>query len=335
MISLPVYNAEKYVNQYSGELEAAQAAVAEDPSDENETLLKTAQQNLRWAQGNLLTQQEYYKEVYLPDKFTEYYWDEHDNKVYYINAPSEAKIAEARATINLSEAKIDELQVVFDALKNDENIPEEATGSEAQAIRDARQAVKDAEKDLEATDLLAPVSGVVTEIDVDVSDRVGNDVVMIVSDLTPPTIDSYFDESDWANVQSGLPVEVTFDALPDKVYEGQVVHVDPGLVTQNFTTVVHAKVELDTSTTGWGDLPVGSAAGVDVIGGKAENAVLVPVEALREVSEGEYAVFVMENGQPHMRLVEVGLQDLIYAEIKSGLDAGDVVTTGVVETTAQ
>ena len=79
-------------------------------------------------------------------------------------------------------------------------------------------------------------------------------------------------------------------------------------------------------------LPIGSAAGVDIIGGKAENAVLVPVEALRKISENEYAVFVMEGGEPKMKLVEVRLQDLIYAEIISGIKQGDVVTTGQVET---
>ncbi|NOQ40253.1 MAG: hypothetical protein GQ562_08025, partial [Anaerolineales bacterium] len=96
--------------------------------------------------------------------------------------------------------------------------------------------------------------------------------------------------------------------------------------------VISSLVELDTSKTGWDDLPVGSAAGVDVIGGRAENALLVPVEALREISDGEYAVFIMESGEPRMRMVEVGLQDLIFAEIISGLKAGDVVTTGQVET---
>jgi multidrug efflux pump subunit AcrA (membrane-fusion protein) len=156
--------------------------------------------------------------------------------------------------------------------------------------------------------------------------------MMVISDLTPPTLDAYFDESDWGNVREGYPVEVIFDALPDAIYVGEVVHVDPGLVTQSNTTVVFSQVELDTSETGWEDLPVGSTAGVDVIGGKAENAVLIPIEALREISDGEYAVFVMEDGEPRMKMVEVGLQDLIYAEIISGLSQGDVVTTGQVET---
>ena len=35
---------------------------------------------------------------------------------------------------------------------------------------------------------------------------------------------------------------------------------------------------------------------------------------------------------PILRVVDVGLQDITYAEIISGLNAGDVVTTGIVET---
>jgi len=60
--------------------------------------------------------------------------------------------------------------------------------------------------------------------------------------------------------------------------------------------------------------------------------VLVPIEALHEFGEGKYALFVMENGKLRLRVVEVGLQDLTKAEIISGLNAGDLVSTGVVKT---
>jgi len=39
-------------------------------------------------------------------------------------------------------------------------------------------------------------------------------------------------------------------------------------------------------------------------------------------------VFVLENGQPILRVVEVGLMDATTAEIKSGLQAGEIVSTG-------
>ena len=331
LISPVVNRAEEYLEEYTIALADAKSAADSSPSDEADQRVKEAEQNLDWAISNLQAQQQYYQDVYLPDNFTSYYWDD-GIKVEFIDAPTDAEIASVRAEASGDDASIVELEVLLTALKNNEALPEEATGSRAAALRKARQAVDDAQEDLEATSLIAPISGTVTAVYADESEKVGNEVVLVISDLTPPTLDAYFDESDWKNVREGYPVEVVFDVLPNLVYKGQVVHVDPGLITQSNTTVISSLVELDTSTTGWDDLPVGSAAGVDVIGGRAENAILVPVEALREISDGEYAVFIMEDGEPRMRMVEVGLQDLIFAEIISGLKAGDVVTTGQVET---
>ena len=65
--------------------------------------------------------------------------------------------------------------------------------------------------------------------------------------------------------------------------------------------------------------------------GEAKNALLVPLEALHKAGD-TYTVFVMENGTPTLKVVEVGIQDLLYAEIKSGLNPGDTVTTGTTET---
>ena len=75
------------------------------------------------------------------------------------------------------------------------------------------------------------------------------------------------------------------------------------------------------------DLPAGSTASVDVTGGEALDAVLVPVSALKEVESGKYIVYIMKNGEPVEQEVEIGLQDILYAEVKSGLKAGDVVLT--------
>jgi hypothetical protein len=56
------------------------------------------------------------------------------------------------------------------------------------------------------------------------------------------------------------------------------------------------------------------------------------VEALHQIDDGRYTLFVMQNGSPRLRVVEVGLKDITYAEIISGVDAGETVTTGIVET---
>ena len=75
-------------------------------------------------------------------------------------------------------------------------------------------------------------------------------------------------------------------------------------------------------------LPLGVTASVDIIQSQANNVILVPVQALHELSPNNYAVFVVVNGTPTLKIVTVGLQDGTFAEIKTGLKVGDVVSTG-------
>ena len=124
---------------------------------------------------------------------------------------------------------------------------------------------------------------------------------------------------------------MSYDIIPDQVFTGTVTGVYPTLdTTSSNSALVHITARLNDAI--MYELPSGSTASIDVIGGRTENAVLVPIEALHEFGDGEYALFVVENGQLRLRVVEVGLQDLTKAEIISGLKIGDTVTTGMVET---
>jgi RND family efflux transporter MFP subunit len=251
------------------------------------------------------------------------------NYNWYSATPSEQEIVLANAELNSAAAALQEAEWYLSELKG-EAIPEDATGADLAALQNARVALENAQSNLEATQLVAPISGTVMSLDFSVGDVVGTSSVITIADLSQPYLEVFLDESDWANVAVGYPVEVTFDILPEKIFNGEVVQVDPGLYTSGNTTVVRALVQLDKSESF--NLPLGTAASVDVIGGRAENAVLVPVEALRETSPGEYAVFVVEDGKPRLRVIEVGIKDLLYAEVRSGLEAGEVVTTGITET---
>ena len=82
--------------------------------------------------------------------------------------------------------------------------------------------------------------------------------------------------------------------LPDDTYKGTVTLVYPELDTSSNSSLVHAIVKLNDKFDK--TLPSGTSAAVDVISGKAENAVLVPVEALHKIDDGRYTLFVMENG---------------------------------------
>jgi RND family efflux transporter MFP subunit len=255
------------------------------------------------------------------------------NAQFYVNIysskPSQRQIDEAQATLDLAQARLTEAQNYLAALTGG-TVPEDATGDALAQLNQAEQNVEDAQKAVDDTRLDAPFAGTVMEVNGAVGDTVSNSVIR-VANLDALVVQFYMDSEDWSNVKVGYKTNVTFDALPDQVFTGVVTEVYPGLVSVQGSSMVEGLLTLDQS---YSDikLPVGVTAAVDVISAEADNAVLIPVEALHELSAGQYAVFVMENGQPKLRTVEVGLQDLTFAEITSGLQAGEVVTTGIVET---
>jgi HlyD family secretion protein len=128
-------------------------------------------------------------------------------------------------------------------------------------------------------------------------------------------------------------VSIVFNGMPDLTFNGKILQVDPMLVTVSGVSAVQAWASVDTTTAHSVALLGGMNADVTVIAAQATNVLIVPVEALRNLGQGRYAVFVVQaNDQLELRPVEVGLTSLIYAEIRSGLDVGEVVllsaTTG-------
>ena len=327
LISPTVLYWEEQVAKAEQDLADAQAAAKASPSADADQKVKQAQDALNTYQDKFKGSQSYYESNYLPNNFTRV---DRQTNTKYVAAPTDVDIAEARANYALAQASVVEAQNYLAALRG-ESVPEDATGTNLTQLEDAQLNLKSAEDSLTATQLIAPISGTVMSLDLTLGDTISSGAIATVADLSTPYLEVFLDATDWENVKVGFDAEVTFDALPDNKYTGKVTQVDPGLYTSGNTSVVRAMVELDPPSDGF-NLPTGSTAAVDVIAGQARNAVLVPVEALHVTSPDNYALFVLENGKPRLRVVEVGIQDTLYAEIKSGLQAGEVVTTGITAT---
>lgn len=241
-----------------------------------------------------------------------------------VAGPSEQEMASARASVASAQSNLN-------SLLNGTTVEELETAQ--LSVAQARSNLAAAQVELEETVLVAPIAGTVTSMEAAVGEVVGTSAVVTLADLSEPLVEIYLDETDLDLIAVGYEVEVLFDALPDEVFKGQVIRVDPVLVEMEGAPTIQALATLELGETDllW-TLPSGLNATVDVIAGSAENVLLVPVEALRELSPGRYGVFVMVDGDLEMREVEVGLVDYAYAEIVSGLEAGDLVSTGVLAT---
>ena len=252
--------------------------------------------------------------------------------VNWCNSPyTDEEKAAGDAQVTLAQAELVAAQAEVDSWLN---YPDELEVAVAEAqVTSAEAALAEAQEIQLIVDLLAPIDGTVLTVNATAGEDVGTNAIITIADLSRPQLQVYLDETDFDKAIVGYDAEVTFDAYPDDLFTGKVVQVDPSLSSSMGASLVSLLVQLDPLALDQPQrLPLGMSATVDIIAGRATGAVLVPVEAVRDLGDGTYAVFVLENDQPVMRVVTIGITDLTYIEITSGLSAGEVVTTGIVET---
>lgn len=233
--------------------------------------------------------------------------------------------------IALAEAGLAEAQAEWERLKDGPD-PEEVSLVKAElATAQARLALVQQKQVVEV--LVAPTEGTVLAINAVEGEYIHTGTILSLADLSQPVLEVYLDETDLDKVGRGHEVEIIFEALPDKTFTGQIEMIDPSLAEVSHVQAVRVLVRLDTTSYAKPlRLPVGLNATVDVIAGRATNAVLIPVEALYELSPGEYAVYIPKNDSYVLKRVSVGLMNYTNAEILDGLAAGDIVATGNIPT---
>ena len=135
------------------------------------------------------------------------------------------------------------------------------------------------------------------------------------------------DELDIINVQVGQEVTIAMDAIADKTYGATVAYISQigtsssGVTTYSVTLNVEGDEQLKIGMNGTATIHVGDAQGV----------VLVPITALNTSKRGQYvwlydASLGEDAQEPGVRTyVTTGLSNDTYAEVKSGLSAGDYI----------
>ena len=250
----------------------------------------------------------------------------------YSQAPTQRAVDAAQASLDLANAQLVEAQNLVTALTGG-TVPANATGTGLNALNQAKLNLQTAQNNLAYTSLYAPISGTVLTVSNSVGDTINaGSVFVTIADLSQSELTIYMDPLDYSNIKVGYNANVVFDALPNLTYTGKVTLISPQLVNVSGNSVVEGNVVLDPKQAADVPaltLPLGVTASVDIIAAQANNVILVPVQALHELSPNNYAVFVVVGGKPSLKIVTVGLQDGTFAEIKTGLKAGDVVSTGL------
>jgi macrolide-specific efflux system membrane fusion protein len=177
--------------------------------------------------------------------------------------------------------------------------------------------------------LTAPAAGVVTAVGITAGDDApaAAAITMISSDLR---VSTSVVESDIAAIKVGQDATVSVSAL-DASLRGKVTSIDPVATAGGSNGVVSfaVKVSLDSPPAG---LRPGMTADINIVAASATSVLAVPSRALSGAA-GSYTVRVVAtDGTVATRQVDVGLVTSSLAEIKSGLQSGELVVTGTSST---
>ena len=274
-----------------------------------------------------------------------------------------SKVIYARDLTLLKHGGVSQETVDTDKSNLDQNIAQvgldEATIQQRQAALDAAQV------NLDYTNIISPVDGVVVSRSIDVGQTVAASfqtptLFLIAKDLTKMQVDTNVSESDVGAAKVGQKASFTVESYPNKIFWGQVKQLRQAPITVQNVVTYDVVVSVDNPDL---QLLPGMTANTRIITDERKDVLRVPLQALRfsprglglaEASEettpperptegtndhrlagdgthqhkraAEARVWVLRSGQPESVPVTTGLSDSTFTEITSGdLKAGDKV----------
>ena len=206
----------------------------------------------------------------------------------------------------------------------------------------AESSLSKTESDLNETIITAPMDGIVvgepkTAGTMAVQGNSNPTVIMTIADLSKKQILAKVDETDIGNVKVGQQATFTVDTYTGKTFTAKVSKISQTDVSNSWNTnssstssssnsnsVIYYYVVLDVDDPENLLLPAMTAR-VEIITAEKDDALAVPISALKTDSQGSYVVVDLGKGQTENRYVETGIYSDEYVEIVSGLSDGDSI----------
>ena len=181
--------------------------------------------------------------------------------------------------------------------------------------------------------LTAPYDLVVISHDVpDTENKCTSSNYIEVSDLSKLVTTISINENEINDVKVGQKVEITLTSDESKTYTGKITKVDSVGTYATSGTTFSATVEFKND----GYVKLGMSLSCTVTLKEEKEVLSVPIDSIYQNNEGkDYVVKVNSDGTTTDTIVELGVANDNYVQIKSGLDLNDKVqiTTEVTEST--
>jgi len=233
-------------------------------------------------------------------------------------SPGEIKNAEDQ----LKRANAD-LDLLLQKQKNRYSQPEisrvEAQKSEADAAYEAAEDV------LDQLNIHAPFAGVVYSLPVLQGAYLNpGDLVLQEADLSKVRVRAFVDEPDIGRLAPGDKIEVTWDAMPERSWEG-TVSVIPAVIKLHGTRNV-GETTCVVDNHDFKLLP-NVNVGITIITTEHRDVLTVPREAVHEEDSKAY-VYQIINNELQRRYVQTSISNLTQVEVTGGLAENALVALG-------
>lgn len=197
-------------------------------------------------------------------------------------------------------------------------------------IEQQKSTVEGAEVNLGYTKIYAPMNGTVTSQTALQGQTLNANqtapTILTISDLSTMTVEAEVAEADVGRLSPGMPVYFTTLGAANERWRSTVRQILPTPEIENDVVLYTVLVDIANPD---GKLMKDMTTQVFFLLGEAQDAITVPVGAVSEGADGKSYVSVMTEDGPRPRQVEVGLTNRVSAEIRSGLDEGETVVTGI------
>jgi macrolide-specific efflux system membrane fusion protein len=252
-----------------------------------------------------------------------------------------AQLNQQKAQLTLAEQNLKRNQSLFNVNAVSEQALQESESEAAAAraqlksieaqIQETESTLKGNRTNLSFTKIYAPMAGTVTTMPAregqTLNANQSTPTILQIASLDTMTVRAQVAEADVMKLKQGMEAYFTTLGNVERRWQGKVRQILPS--PQIVNDVVLYDVLIDVKNEG-GQLMTGMTTQVFFIFGKAENATIVPAEALtRRLNDQDnrsgkaYRVSVMTENGPEQRLIRVGLQTRTQAEVTEGLNPGE------------
>jgi HlyD family secretion protein len=235
------------------------------------------------------------------------------------HAATQDELDQNQALLSRAEATLESIQQ-----RKDDLARRSGTDAERDQLRvaQAKAQITSLEQKAQSAVLNAPVAGTLYSLPVHNGDYVQTgDVVAQLADLRQVRVRAFVDEPDLGWLAAGQAVEVMWDAMPSRVWQGVTEEIPRQVVPRGNRSVAEVLCSVDNSKL---ELLPNVNVNVRIVVRESHDALVVPRAAVR-IHGGQHYVFVLAGTTVRQRTVETGISSATRYQVLSGLSEGDRV----------